>query len=480
MNWQAVIGLEVHVQLNTSSKIFSGAATSFGAPANTQACGVDLGLPGSLPVLNQQAVCMALKFGLAIGASIAKSTTFYRKNYFYPDLPKGYQISQLDRPIVGEGSLLLADGSGRRLDIERAHLEEDAGKSLHQDIADMTGIDLNRAGIPLLEIVTAPQIHQAKAAVFWLKKIHGLVYYLGICSGVMAEGALRCDANVSVRPKGQSALGERIEIKNLNSFRFVEQALDFEIDRQIRSLEQGGKIVRETRLYDSNQHKTRPMRSKEYMEDYRYFPEPDLLPLIIEDALIESVRQSLPELPDVRSIRYQKQYNLPEQTADYLCRDCSTADYFDETLRQCGDATAAANWIMGDLAAANRKRSITMAEPAVSSSNLARLITTINEATLSSKMAKAVFQALSDKQIDDVDAAVDKPGLQQLSDTDELQRLVAEVIAGHPKQVAQYHAGKTKLLGFFVGQIMQATQGRANPKQLDELLRHRLTKAQPE
>lgn len=476
MNWEPAIGLEVHVQLDTASKIFSGASTCFGATPNTQACAVDLALPGTLPTLNEQAVLMALRFGLSIGAKIAEETVFYRKNYFYPDLPKGYQISQLGQPIVGIGSIDLGDGSGRKLAIERAHLEEDAGKSMHENIQDATGIDLNRAGVPLLEIVTAPEISSATEAGAWLRRIHRLVYYLGICNGIMAEGSLRCDANVSVKPAGQKELGERAEIKNINSFRFVEQAIEFEINRQTLSLEQGQPIVRETRLYDSDQHQTRSMRSKEYAEDYRYFPEPDLLPLTIDAKLIESIRQSLPLLPDIRSAHYQSKHGLSQKTADYLCQDCFTADYFDAVVDQCGDATTSANWIMGELASANNVAAITIANTPVLSKSLAALINRINDSTLSSKMAKTVFQALYDNSEDNVDTIIDLLGLKQMSNENELRTLVADVVNQHPHQANQYRAGKTKLQGFFIGQIMQATQGQADPVKVNELLLKQLTK----
>lgn len=480
MNWQPVIGLEVHVQLDTVSKIFSGAAIEFGAAPNTQACEVDLGLPGTLPVLNQKVVRMAIRFGLAINAQITRSAIFYRKNYFYPDLPKGYQISQLDHPIVGAGTLNMADGSGRQLNIVRAHLEEDAGKSLHEDMQGMTGIDLNRAGTPLLEIVTAPEIHTPAEAVQWLRRIHGLVCYLEICDGVMARGSLRCDANISVRPVDQEAFGERIEIKNLNSFRFVEQALNFEISRQIQALEQGQEIVRETRLYDSKAQVTRSMRSKEYAEDYRYFPEPDLLPLTIEPELIEAVRRQLPEMPTVRRTRYQTQYSLPDNVLDYLCQSLAIGDYFEAVVKESGDATASANWIMGELTAISNNMSVSVTDTPVTSQHLAILIQRVNEGILSSRMAKEVLGALASGEAEDVDGAISDKGLKQVSDTDKLQKLVTQIIADNPRQTAQYQAGKSKLLGFFVGQAMQATKGQANPKQLNELFLAGLASTDPD
>ncbi len=477
MKWQPVIGLEIHVQLATQSKIFSGAATQFGAMPNTQACAIDLGLPGTLPVLNEQAIMLALRFGLAIDAEIPSKILFYRKNYFYPDLPKGYQISQLDSPIVGAGRIPLGDGSGRQLAIERAHLEEDAGKSLHRDMEGISEIDLNRAGIPLLEIVTRPEIYSAEEAVLWFRRIHALVCYLGLSDAVMAESSMRCDVNVSVRPAKQARLGERIEIKNLNSFRFVEQALDFEIDRQIRCLEEGRKIVRETRLYDPNERQTLPMRSKEYAEDYRYFPDPDLLPLIVKDEWIEDIRQSLPPLPEQRSQSYQSSLGLSREAADYLCVDCTTADYFDSVATLSKDPVASANWIMGELAFANKAAGCTLADSRVSADALADLIRRINDTTLSSKMAKIVFAALCEGRSSSVDEAIDALDMKQLSDEDELAELVTRTLDAHPHQVGQYRSGKTKLLGFFVGQIMQATHGQANPKKLNTLLRKMLDKA---
>lgn len=467
MNWEPVIGLEFHIQLATRSKIFSGAGNSFGAAPNTQACGVDLGLPGTLPTLNKQAVMLALKFGLAIDAEIAQQTTFYRKNYFYPDLPKGYQISQLDQPIVGRGQLDLGDGSGRQLAITRAHLEEDAGKSLHEDMEGVSGIDLNRAGVPLLEIVTEPEIGSPQEAVLWFKRIHSLACYLGLSDAVMAEGSLRCDVNVSVRPAGQAELGERTEIKNINSFRFVEQALNFEIARHIACLEKGQQIVRETRLYDQEKNQTRPMRSKEYAEDYRYFPDPDLLPLVIEKQWLNQIRAELPPLPEERSASYQA--TLPKKTADYLCTDCATADYFDKVAQESGDPLASANWIMGALASANNSAGVTMANTPLDSGQLALLIKRIKDGTLSSKMGKAVFTAIY-RGGTGVDEAIAGLGMEQISDEKELAVLARETIKKHPKQVEQYRGGKTKIFGFFVGQIMSATKGQADPVLLKGLL----------
>lgn len=476
MSWEAVIGLEVHVQLSTASKIFSHAGTDFSRIPNSQACEVDLALPGTLPVLNREAVRMALRFGLAIDAEIANTTVFYRKNYFYPDLPKGYQISQLDEPIVGRGKLTLTTDDKRTLNIERAHLEEDAGKSVHDYSGEMTGIDLNRAGVPLLEIVTAPDIHSPEEASEWLRSIHQLVCYLDICNGAMEEGSLRCDANISVRREGDKTLGERVEVKNLNSFRFVEQALDFEFKRQSDLLQSGGEVVRETRLYDPNLRQTRPMRSKEYAEDYRYFPEPDLLPLKIDDGLLAAVRQSLPELPWTRLARYKTRYNLPVKTGQYLCQDAALADYFDAVVKASGNAKAAANWIMGEVAAAANQLKVAVIQVPVSSAKLGELIRKVDQGDISAKAAKTVFQSLCRQPEMQVDEAIAAGGLQQLSDSDRLNAVITDVLQTGEKQVAQYRAGKTKVLGFLVGQVMQITEGQANPQIVSQLLKARLNK----
>ena len=480
--WEAVIGLEIHVQLATQSKIFSAAANQFGAPPNSLACPVDLGLPGVLPVLNETAVRMAVKFGLAIGAEICERCSFDRKNYFYPDLPKGYQISQLAAPIVGPGMLEvpLDDGATATLRIVRAHLEEDAGKSIHDAYAGQTGIDLNRAGTPLLEVVTAPDLRSPEQASACFRQLHSLVRYLGICNGDLSQGSMRCDANVSVRPNGQKALGERTEIKNINSFRFVEKAIRFEIDRQIDCLEAGLPVVRETRLYDSARDETRPMRGKEFSDDYRYFPDPDLLPVVIDDAFIEAARAELPELPGDRRRRFQAQLGLGDYDAGWLTRDPDTADYFETAARIEGsDAKRVANWVMGELTARLNREGLAIAAAPVPATALGRLVARIEDETLSSNTAKTVFEALwdgADQPLgeDAVDAIIDGRGLGQKQDASELATLIRQIVAEHPQQVEQFRAGRDKLLGFFVGQVMKATGGKANPRQVNALLKEAL------
>jgi aspartyl-tRNA(Asn)/glutamyl-tRNA(Gln) amidotransferase subunit B len=473
--WESVIGLEVHVQLATRSKLFSGASTEFGAEPNTQACPVDIALPGVLPVLNAEALRMAVTFGLAIGAEISRHSVFDRKNYPYPDLPKGYQISQFAHPIVGPGTVevRLADDTKKTIGITRAHLEEDAGKSLHEDYQGMTGVDLNRSGIPLLEIVSEPDLRSAEEAVAYLRQIHALVRYLGISDAKMAEGSLRCDANVSVRPRGSDELGERTEIKNLNSFRFIERALNFEIERQRELLERGEKVERETLQWDEQYNETRPMRGKEFSDDYRYFPDPDLLPVVLDEAFIAEVAASLPELADEKRARFQADYGLSEYDARYLTTSRETADYF-ETVVKGADPTLAANWMMGELAAALNREEMEIEDCPVAPEQLAKLIARINDETLSGRTAKTVFEALWNRE-GDVDEIIEARGLEQLSDSGELEALVADVIAKNPTQVEQFRAGRERVLGFFVGQIMKATQGKANPKQVNELLRKKLT-----
>ena len=480
--WEAVIGLEIHVQLATQSKIFSAAANQFGAPPNSLACPVDLGLPGVLPVLNEAAVRMAVKFGLAIGAEISERCSFDRKNYFYPDLPKGYQISQLAAPIVGPGMLEvpLDDGATATLRIVRAHLEEDAGKSIHDAYAGQTGIDLNRAGTPLLEVVTAPDLRTPEQASACFRQLHSLVRYLGICDGDLSQGSMRCDANVSVRPNGQKALGERTEIKNINSFRFVEKAIRFEIDRQIDCLEAGLPVVRETRLYDSARDETRPMRGKEFSDDYRYFPDPDLLPVVIDEAFIEAARAELPELPGDRRRRFQAQLGLGEYDAGWLTRDLDTADYFETAARIEGsDAKRVANWVMGELTARLNREGLAIGAAPVPAPALGRLVARIEDETLSSNTAKTVFEALwdgADQPLgeDAVDAIINARGLAQKQDASELASLIHQIVAEHPQQVEQFRAGRDKLLGFFVGQVMKATGGKANPRQVNALLKEAL------
>ena len=473
MEWETVIGLEIHTQLATKSKIFSAASTTYGAEPNTQACAVDLGLPGVLPVLNAEVVRMAAMFGLATHSTVAPRSVFARKNYFYPDLPKGYQISQFELPIVHDGYLdvELEDGSSKRIGITRAHLEEDAGKSLHENFQGKTGVDLNRAGTPLLEIVSEPDIRSAKEAVAYMKKIHSLVRYLDISDGNMQEGSFRCDANVSMRPKGQAELGTRAEIKNINSFRFVEQAINYEVQRQIMLLESGGTVVQETRLYDANKHETRSMRSKEEANDYRYFPDPDLLPVELDDAFIESVRKTLPELPDARKARFVSEYGLPEYDAGVLTASRELADYYESAVQVAdGASKLTANWVMGDLSGALNRDDLDVTDSPVSAGTLGGLLQRIEDGTISGKIAKQVFEAMwkGEGSADDV---IEQQGLKQISDVSAIEGIIKEVLDNNPKQIEQYRGGQEKLFGFFVGQVMKATQGKANPKQVNELLR---------
>ena len=474
--WETVIGLEIHAQLATRSKIFSGSPTAYGAPPNTQADLVDLGYPGVLPVLNAEAVRMVVKLGLAINAGIAPLSVFARKNYFYPDLPKGYQISQYELPIVARGSLdiVLEDGEARRIGITRAHLEEDAGKSLHEGLPGMTGIDLNRAGTPLVEIVSEPEMRSAKEAVAYMKKIHTLVRYLEICDGNMQEGSFRCDANVSVRPAGTEKFGTRAEIKNLNSFRFVERAINFEVARQIELLESGRPVVQETRLYDPDKGETRPMRSKEEANDYRYFPDPDLLPVKVDAALIDSVRATLPELPDQKAARFSTQYGLSPYDAGVLTGSRELAEYYEEVLRTAAaDPKLAANWVMGDLAAALNKEGLEVSSGKIPAARLGELLRRIQDATISGKIAKEVFELMWSQGLS-ADAVIESKGLRQITDSAAIERAIEEVMAKNPAQLAEFRAGKDKLFGFFVGQVMKATGGKANPAQLNELLREKL------
>jgi aspartyl-tRNA(Asn)/glutamyl-tRNA(Gln) amidotransferase subunit B len=475
MEWEVVIGLEIHAQLATRSKIFSGASTAYGAEPNTQACAVDLGLPGVLPVLNAEAVRMAAKFGLAIGATVAERSVFARKNYFYPDLPKGYQISQYELPVVGLGSIEieLDDGETKTIGVTRAHLEEDAGKSLHEDFQAATGIDLNRAGTPLLEIVSEPDMRSAKEAVAYMKKIHTLVRYLGICDGNMQEGSFRCDANVSVRPKGSHEFGTRTETKNLNSFRFVERAINYEIERQIDVIEGGGSVVQETRLYDANKDETRSMRSKEEANDYRYFPDPDLLPLEIDAAFLEAVREALPELPDEKKHRFMTHHGLSAYDAGVLTTSRELADYYEAVVAASGGhAKLAANWVMGDFSAFLNKDNREIADAPVSAGMLGGLLARIEDNTISGKIAKEVFEAMWAGE-GDADAVIEARGLKQITDASAIESIIDEIIAANPAQLEQYRSGKDKLFGFFVGQAMKATQGKANPQQLNELLKRK-------
>lgn len=477
MQWESVIGLEVHVQLSTKSKLFSGAATKYGAEPNTQACIIDLGFPGVLPTLNREAVRMAVKFGLSINADITRHSVFSRKNYFYPDLPKGYQISQFDLPIVGKGQLkfILEDGTEKLINIARAHLEEDAGKSLHEDLQGMSGIDLNRAGTPLLEIVSEPELRSAKEAVAYLKTLHALVRYLDISDGNMQEGSFRCDANVSVRPVGQSKFGIRREIKNVNSFRFVERAINYEIQRQIEILESGGQIEQQTMLYDADKNETRPMRSKEEANDYRYFPDPDLLPLVLEEQLIESVRSTLPELPWEKNQRFISEYGLSKYDANILASQRELASYFETAVKSApkGSAKLVANWIIGDLMGALNKAGLDIISCPMTPEQLSGIVTRIADNTISGKIAKSVFEAVWNGE-GDADQIIKSKGLEQITDTSAIEKAIEDILAANPEQVSQYRAGKEAVFGFFVGQVMKATKGKANPGQVNELLKKKL------
>ncbi|MEM7220183.1 MAG: Asp-tRNA(Asn)/Glu-tRNA(Gln) amidotransferase subunit GatB [Pseudomonadota bacterium] len=475
--WETVIGLEVHVQLATSSKIFSGTSTAYGAAPNGQASIIDLGMPGVLPVLNEEAVRMAITFGLAIGAEIQPVSIFDRKNYFYPDLPKGYQISQFEAPVVGRGNITVAldDGTSCEVGITRAHLEEDAGKSVHDAFPNRSGIDLNRTGTPLLEVVSEPDMRSAAQASAYFRQLHALVRYLRICDGNLNEGSMRCDVNVSVRRHGETEFGQRTEIKNVNSFKFVERAIEVESERHIEILEAGGTIERETRLFDPERDETRAMRGKELSDDYRYFPDPDLLPLHIEPAWIDEIRTTLPELPDARRARFETEFGLSAQDADSITRDPDTADYFEAVTAACGAPKLAANWINGELAAALNKSEQSLADCALPPASLGLVIERIEDGTLSSKTAKTVFELLWETPEAGVDDIIESRGLKQVNDSAELGRIVAEVVAANPAQAEQFRAGKDKVLGFFVGQIMKATQGKANPQQVNELLRAALS-----
>ncbi|NOY16714.1 MAG: Asp-tRNA(Asn)/Glu-tRNA(Gln) amidotransferase subunit GatB [Gammaproteobacteria bacterium] len=475
MEWETVIGLEIHAQLKTKSKIFSGAATAYGAEPNTQACAVDLALPGVLPVMNRDAARMAVKFGLAIGAKINQTSIFDRKNYFYPDLPKGYQISQLQLPIVGEGSITInVNGEKKTIGITRAHLEEDAGKSLHEDFHGMTGIDLNRAGTPLIEIVSEPDMRSATEAVAYLKSIHSLVRYLDICDGNMQEGSFRCDANVSIRPRSQEEYGTRTELKNINSFRFVEKAIEFEVERQIDILESGGRVVQETRLYDSDKNETRSMRSKEEANDYRYFPDPDLPQMVLEDWFIDAIRAELPELPGARRERFISDYELSDYDAETLTTSKELADYYEQAVAILpSQPKLIANWVNGELSAGLNRNAIRITESPVTATMLGQLLTRIDDNTISGKIAKEVFEAIWRGE-GNADEIIEKCSLKQISDNSTIEPVIDEILSNNPNQIEQYKAGNGKLLGFFVGQVMKATQGKANPKQVNELLRKKL------
>ena len=475
-NWEAVIGLEIHVQLSTKSKLFSGASTNFGALPNTQACNIDLAMPGVLPVLNEEVLKMAIKLGTALNADINSPTSFARKNYFYPDSPKGYQISQMDKPIVEGGYLDIETESGtKRIGVTRAHLEEDAGKSLHDDFEGQSGIDLNRAGTPLLEIVSEPEISTPAEAVAYLKSIHSIIRYLAISDGNMAEGSMRCDANVSVRKKGDLELGTRTETKNVNSFRFVEKAIQYEIERQVHEIESGNTITQETRLYDSQNNTTRPMRSKEYANDYRYFPEPDLLPIILEKEFIQNVLEGMPEMPNEKKERFVSQFSLSKYDADLLAADKDIANYFEEVVKISNSPKLSTNWIMGELSAELNNENLNISDSKVSSEKLGQLILRIEDGTISGKIAKDIFEKMwsSGKEVDEI---IQGEGLEQVTDDKEIESMIDQVIANNPEQLEQYRSGKDRLFGFFVGQVMKASQGKANPKQVNDILKSKLEK----
>ena len=476
MPWETVIGLEIHSQLSTKSKIFSGASTVFGAEPNTQACAVDLGLPGVLPVLNKEVVSMALRFGLAVNAIINQHSIFARKNYFYPDLPKGYQISQFEIPIVGQGEIEISteDGDTKMVGITRAHLEEDAGKSIHDLYDDYTAIDLNRAGTPLLEIVSEPDMRSAKEAVAYAKKIHSLVQYIGICDGNMQEGSFRCDANVSIRQKGRKELGTRTELKNINSFKFLEKAINLEAERQQDLLEDGEKVVQETRLYDAVKNETRSMRSKEEANDYRYFPDPDLLPVVIDDELLAQIKSALPELPTEKKSRFISEFGLSAYDAENLTSQKAFADYFESMLYEEAEAKLSANWVMGELSAALNKNQIDIQNSPISAKELSGLVKRIADETISGKIAKDVFRAMWEDQ-GNADEVIESQGLKQMTDIAAIESIIDKVIANNRSQVEQFKSGNTRLLGFFVGQVMKETRGKANPKQVNQLLHEKLS-----
>ena len=471
MTWETVIGLEVHVQLSTKTKLFSGASTTFGSEPNTQVDLIDLGLPGVLPVANKEAFYKAIRFGLATNAEINQVSTFDRKNYFYPDLPKGYQITQMEKPIVGTGSILInVDGAEKLINITRAHLEEDAGKSIHDLFDGETGVDLNRAGTPLLEIVSEPEISNAKEAVAYFKAIHQLVTFLDICDGNMAQGSMRCDVNVSVKKIDDKALGTRAEIKNINSFKFIERAINFEVARQIKRLEKGESIIQETRLYDSIKNETRSMRSKEAANDYRYFPEPDLLPVVISDKELEEIRNTLPELPKQKEIRFIEEHSLEESEAKILASSKAMANLFEDASTKTKDSNLIAKWLVGDVSALLNKENISIEESNLSSVNFAKLIERISDKTISGKIAKSVLEDIWVSG-NDVDLIIQEKGLVQIQDESILEDIAKKIIEANPDQVNAYKGGKEKLFGFFVGQVMKETQGKANPQGVNEILK---------
>lgn len=474
MNWETVIGLEIHVQLNTRSKIFSGSSTAFGASPNSQANIVDCALPGALPVLNREVVNKAIKLGLALDATINRKNVFDRKNYFYPDLPKGYQISQLDLPIVEHGQLEIVVGDEiKTINVTRAHMEEDAGKSIHDEFAEYTGIDLNRAGTPLLEVVSEPEMRSAAEAVAYAKAMHTLVTWLDICDGNMAEGSFRIDANVSVRPKGQQEFGTRCEIKNLNSFRFLEQAINYEIERQIELIEDGGKVIQQTRLFDPNKGETRAMRSKEDAHDYRYFPDPDLLPVLITDDMLNAAKANMPELPQEMAARFIEQYEVSAYDARLLTANRTQADWFEQAASHSGHGKLVANWMLGEMSAALNKNGLDISESPINAERLAGLIRRIADNTLSNKLAKQVFEAMwsSDLSADDI---IERDGLKQMTDSGAIEKIIDEVLANNQKSVEEFKSGKEKAFNALVGQVMKASRGKANPQQVQSLLRDKL------
>ena len=478
MQWEMVIGLEVHAQLSTQSKIFSGASIAYGAMPNTQACEVDLALPGVLPVLNKSAVERAIKLGLAVGAKINSPSIFARKNYFYPDLPKGYQISQYELPVVEGGCLKIQiDEIEKTVRLTRAHLEEDAGKSLHKDFHGMTGIDLNRAGTPLLEIVSEPDMRSSAEAVVYAKTLHSLVRWIGICDGNMQEGSFRCDANVSVRPIGSTELGTRCEIKNLNSFRFLEKAIEFEAGRQIEILQDGGVVRQETRLYDADSDETRSMRSKEEAHDYRYFPDPDLMPLEVSEEWINQIKRTMPELPEARRNRYISAFDLPDYDATVLTATREIADFFESVVKQLpAQAKLCANWIMGEVSGRLNKEGIEVSDCPINPAQLAGMLVRVSDSTISGKTAKDVFDSMWRGEHDgNADTIIEKKGLKQISDSNEIEKLIDEILIANTQQVADYRNGKEKAFNSLVGQVMKATRGKANPAQVNAILKQKLT-----
>ena len=474
MSWETVIGLETHVQLSTKTKLFSRASTAFGASPNTNVNLIDCGLPGVLPSVNKEAFYKAIRFGMAVNATINQTSIFDRKNYFYADLPKGYQITQMDLPIVLGGSIEInLDGLTKTINITRAHLEEDAGKSIHDEFDGFSAIDLNRAGTPLLEIVSEPEISSAKEAVAYMKAMHQLVTFLDVSDGNMAQGSLRCDANVSIRKKGDQQLGTRTEIKNINSFKFIEKAINFEIKRQIKILENGEKVTQETRLYDSSKDETRPMRSKEFANDYRYFPEPDLLPVVISDEEITKIRDEFPELPKEKEIRYQKQFSLSAYDAQIIASSKSMADFFEAALKKTKNYSLLSNWLIGEISAYLNKKQIEIHESKLSADNVAMLINRIDDQTISGKIGKSIFEEMCESG-SSVDEIIESQGLKQISDDGAIEEIILTVINENPDQVAAYLAGKDKLFGFFVGQVMKLTEGKANPKTVNTILKNKL------